>query len=209
MNEGTQYSDRAFAIAIAVAPLLMLASAVGFVINGEGQNNGELGGIVQVWAFVAFAVAIVGLTRMLTDAAPRAAAVLLVTGLAGAGGGLAYGIDAIQAAVFGNESVQDTTSAAGPLALQLPGILFPLTLLAIAILLIRTNEVPRWPAVALAVGAVAFPIANIPDIEVGALIADAILVIAGLGLASTVSARGGMASTAAPAAAAGSGGPRR
>jgi hypothetical protein len=178
--------------ALVIAPVLLLASTIAYVANGEGMNDGELAGAVQVWASIGFALGIVGLTRRFERAAPRASAWLLVAGLCGAAASVAYGIDSIQVAMFGTESIQDTDSAVGPLALQLPGILFPLALCGIGVMLARTRTAPAIAAVALAVGAVLFPIARIPDLEAVALVGDGVLLIA-LGAivwsASTSSAR--------------------
>lgn len=92
------------------------------------------------------------LTGRFADAAPRASTALLFVGLAGAAGGVGYGIDSIQAAVFGTESIQESDSAAASLALQTPGILFPLGLAGIGVLLARTATAPVWAAWLLAIG---------------------------------------------------------
>ena len=171
------FALRPYAVAVVAAPVLLMASTASYIANGDGMNTGELGGALQVWAMILFAVAAVTLTGRFSGVAPRAAAVLLVVGLAGAAGGVAYGIDSIQAAVFDNTSVQESDSAAAPLALQIPGLLFPLGLVGTGVMLARTATAPVWAAWLLVIGAALFPIARIPDIAALALVGDALLVL--------------------------------
>lgn len=160
------------------APALLLASTIAYVANGEGMNDGEAGGAIQVWAMIAYAVTVVGLSRLLDADAPRAADVLLVAGLVGTAGGVAYGIDSIQAALVGGESLQEMGSAAASLALQVPGVLFPLGLAALGVVLLRNGLVTRWTGTGLVVGALLFPASRIPDVEVLAIASDLVLLAA-------------------------------
>ena len=164
--------------AIVAAPVLLLVSTISYITAGDGMNTGEAGGAIQVWAMIAFALAMVSLARLLERPAPRAAAALTVVGLIGAAGGVGYGIDSIQAAIFDTGSIQETDSAVAPLALQLPGVLFPLSLIGLGVMLARTGVVARWSGWALAAGGLLFPLARIPDVEALALVGDALLVMA-------------------------------
>ncbi len=178
METSASLAHRQHAVAVVAAPVLLLASTAAYIISGDGMNNGELGGALQVWAMIFFAVGAVTLTRRFGDVAPRASALLLLVGLAGAGGGVAYGIDSIQAAVFDNPSIQDADSKVAPLALQIPGLLFPLGLVGTGVMLARTATAPVWAGILLVIGAALFPIARIPDIEALAVVGDALLVLA-------------------------------
>ena len=142
------------------------------------MNNGELGGTLQLWAMIGFALAAVALTRGFADVAPRPSTVLLAIGLAGAAGGVAYGIDSIQAAVYDNASIQDSGRAVAPLALQIPGLLFPVGLLGTGVMLFRTGAAPAWAAALLVVGGLLFPLSRIPGISGLALVGDGLLVVA-------------------------------
>jgi hypothetical protein len=164
--------------ATVAAPVLLLGSTISYVSAGKGMNDGEAGGTIQVWAMIAFALVTVSLARLLERAAPRAAATLSVVGLIGAAGGVGYGIDSIQAAIFDTGSIQETDSAVAPLALQLPGVLFPLSLIGLGVMLARTGTVAPWSGWTLAAGALLFPLSRIPDVEALAVAADALLVIA-------------------------------
>ena len=168
---------RVTGIAAVVAPLLMLASTIAHVVNDEQLNNGEVGGIVQVWAFIVLGVAIVGLARLLEAATPKGALAVIVLGIGGIAAGVGYGVDAIAADVHGAESLQDITSPAAPLALQLPGALNTLSLVVLGVLLARHRVAPAVSAYAIVAGALIFLAARIPDIETIALVGDAVLVV--------------------------------
>lgn len=175
----TNYSHpRFFGAAIVAAPVLLFASTIIYVVSGEGMNVGEAAGAIQVWAMIAFAIAFVFLARLLEPTSPRAATVLTVLGLVGAAGGVGYGIDSIQAAIFGGGSIQETNSAVAPIALQLPGVLFPASLVSLGVMLARRRCVARWMGITLAVGAVLFPMSRIPDIEGLAVLSDVLLLVA-------------------------------
>ena len=170
--------ERQYATAVAAAPLVLLASTIAYVANGDGMNDGELGGVLQVWAFALFALAAVSLTRRFSETAPGAASAWLAVGLVGAAGGVAYGIDSIQAAVFGNTSIQEADTAAALVALQIPGFCFPIGLIGAGVMLAKTATASAWAARLLVVGAVLFPLSRIPDIEALALVGDAVLLLA-------------------------------
>jgi len=169
---------RATGLAAIAAPLLLLASTLAYVARGEGLNDGEVGGTIQIWAFVAFGVAVVGLARRLEAAAPHAAVALTILGLVGVAGGIGFGIDSIQIEVLGTESLQETESSAVPLALQLPGVVFPLALAGLGVLLARHRIVPRAAGYTLAVGALLFPASRIPGVEALAIASDGLMLVA-------------------------------
>lgn len=171
-------SQRLLELAVPVAPALLLASTVAYIAAGDGMNSGEAGGAIQVWAFVGFALAAAALTDRLVTSAPRARTILLALAMAGVAGGVGYGIDSIQAALNGAESIQEMDSAGASIALQLPGILFPLSFAAIGVLLARTKAAPAWAAWLMVLGAVLFPVSRIPDIEAVAVVADVALLLA-------------------------------
>ena len=82
-------------VALIAGPLLLLASTIAYVTQGDGMNDGELGGAIQVWAMIGLALGGIGLARSLEPHAPRAAAVITVLVVIGAAGGVGYGIDSI------------------------------------------------------------------------------------------------------------------
>ena len=96
------------------------------------------------------------------------------SGAAAVGSG--YGIDSIQSAVFDTGSLQETESAAVPFALQIPGLMAPLSLAVLGLMLARTGVAPKALGWLLVVGAALFPASRIPDVEALAMASDLLLV---------------------------------
>ena len=172
---------RVTAVAAVFAPLLMLASTLARVAADKDLKNGEVGGIIQVWAFIALGIATIGLARVIEGRTARGALIIIVLGVGGIAAGAGYGIDSIAADVHSVESLQDVESSpAAPLALQLPGAMSTASLVVLGVLLARHRVVPAVAAYGVVVGAVLFLVARIPDIEALAVIGDVVLVL-GLG----------------------------
>ena len=168
---------RLFAGAMLLGPLLLLASSVAYVAGG-GLSNDELGGALQVYAFVALTVVAIGIARAVERALPRASAALLAFAVLGCGAGVGFGIDSIHAALPGGTGLEDADSAAGTLALFVPGAIFPLSFAALGVALWRARVSPRASGPLLIAASLLFPIANIPDSEAIAVIANALFVVA-------------------------------
>lgn len=169
--------QRLVGAAMLIAPALLLVSTIAHVA-GSGLGEDQTGGVIQVYAFAAFFVVLIGLTQMLEAVAPRAATALTVTGSLGVAAGVGYGINSIYAALGTTDINDNVENAAGPLALQLPGILFPLTFIALGVLLMRARVEPRWSLPLLIAAAIAFPLSRIPSIEPLALVADTLFLLA-------------------------------
>lgn len=174
----TTVTTRIAGVAAVAGPVLLLASTVSYIAAGDGLNDGELGGAIQVWAFIALGLAIVGLSRTFERAAPRAAAALTVFGVIAAAVGSGYGIDSLQAAVFDTTSLQETDSTSVPFALQIPGLMAPASLAALGIVMARVGAAPKALGWLLAVGAVLFPASRMPDVEALAVAGDALIAVA-------------------------------
>lgn len=178
-------SGRLTAAAAVVGPLVMLASTIAFVANGAGMSEGEAPGAILVWAAIAYGVALVGLARAVEPRSPRLAAAVTALGVAGVCGTAAYGLDAIQQAVLGGDVY---SSPAVPVALRIPGLLFPLALLVLGVAAARSvaggrDRVAAW---ALVAGAVLFPVGRIADLAPVALATDVLLVAALPAVAATL-----------------------
>ena len=169
--------ERVSGSATILAPVLLLASTVAYGTLGEGHGVGAVGGLVQIPAMIAFAVAVVGLARWAEPAAPRAAAALTVLCLAGTAGGVAFGVDGVQAALFGTPGL-DEVDLIGALALRGPGLLFPPSMFALAVLLGVTGRASRPVAAAFALGALLFPVGRIFSLLPVAVATDLVLVAA-------------------------------
>ncbi len=176
--------DRLLATAMVAAPLLLLASTVAYVM-GDGLGEDQAGGVLQMYAAAAFVLAIVGLTQLVEATHPRAAAVLTLVGALGCVGAAGYAINSIYAAIGPVDLNENVDGPAGQLALQWPGILFPLAFIGIGILLLRARVGPPWAGIALVLGGILFPVSRIGSIEALAPVSDALLLVglAPLGLA--------------------------
>jgi hypothetical protein len=177
--------ERVSGTAALLAPVLLLVSTVAFSTLGGGIGVGTVAGVAIVFAMIMFAIALVGLARQAEPVAPRATAAVTAFGLAGTAGGVGFGIDSIQAQLFGTPGL-DEVSLAGVIALRVPGLLFPLSMIALAVLLAVTGRAPRGLAAALALAAVLFPVARIGGLVPVAIASDLLFIGAmgtlGLGL---------------------------
>jgi hypothetical protein len=168
---------RLFAGAMILGPVLLLGSSVAFAAGG-GLNEDELGGALLVYAFVALTVVAIGIARAVEPALPRASAALLAFAVLGCGAGVGFGIDSIHAGLPGGTGLEDADSAAGTLALFVPGAIFPLSFAALGVALWRARVSPRASGPLLVAASLLFPIANIPDSEAIAVTANALFVVA-------------------------------
>jgi hypothetical protein len=168
---------RLFAGAMILGPVLLLGSSVAYVAGG-GLNKDEVGGALQVYAFVALTLVAIGIARLVERALPRASAALLAFAVLGCGAGVGFGIDSIHAALPGGTGLEDAASAAGTLALFVPGAIFPLSFAALGVALWRARISPRASGPLLIAASLLFPIANIPDSEAIAVTANALFVVA-------------------------------
>lgn len=177
MDGVTPTQVRLFAAATIVGPVLLLASAVAFAAGG-GLNEDELGGALLVYAFVALTVVAIGIARAVERALPRGSGALLAFAVLGCGAGVGFGIDSIHAALPGGTALEDTDSAAAPIALLVPGAIFPLSFAALGVALWRARVAPRLSGPLLVAASLLFPVANIPDNEAISVTANAMFVVA-------------------------------
>jgi hypothetical protein len=168
-------SPRLLGAALIGAPTLLFASTLASAVGG-GLNADHTGGALQVYAFAAWSLVVVGLTRIIEGPLPRAAAALLAIGALGVAGGVANGLDSIQFAETGVTS--EDAGAAGVFALNITGALFPLAMLGLGVALVRARVEPRWSGFALAAAAILFPVSRISSNELLALAADAVFLVA-------------------------------
>jgi hypothetical protein len=158
-----------------LAPALLLASTIAYTL-GSGFNADATGGAIQVYAFAAFIPVTLGFARWATIVSPRISTALTIVAALGVAGGIAYGMDSIHTAQVG--ASLEEFGLSGPLVLQIPGIMFPLSLLGIAMTLMRLGAQARWSGALLAVVAVLFPASRIPGIEGLGIVSDTLLILA-------------------------------
>lgn len=169
--------------ALVIAPILLLASTVAYIAHGAGINDGVLGGTIGVWSGFAFIVAFAGLLRLVEPTAPRAAPILALIAATGWAAGIAFNVQAIFVSLFGPDIDQfmDTVDGTDSLAILafLPwGWFAPISLLAIGILLWRTDIVPRTSSALLIAGAVLFLASRPARIDPVAVLADCVVILA-------------------------------
>lgn len=179
------FSARVFGIAAIAAPLLLLASTVAFATDGEGINDGVLGGTIGVWSAFAMAVALVGVLRLLEPRAPRAAPILTALAVTAFSAGVAFNVQAMYLASFdvdflaeASEGTVEGSDAIGMLAFLPWGWFVPLSLVLTGVFLWRTRTASWWSGALLIVGGVLFVTARPARIEVVAMLGDAALVLA-------------------------------
>lgn len=180
----TPPSRRVFGAATIAGPLLLLASTIAFLTAGDGINDGVLGGTVSVWAVITMGAALVGLLRLLEPHAPRAAALLTLTAIAGVAGGAAFSVDGIYHPLFGLGPDDPFNAFQGADAIAilafLPwGWLIPFTLTLSGVMFWRTGAViPRRSAALLIAGGVLFVAGRPARIDPIVVVTDLVLIAA-------------------------------
>lgn len=176
---------RIYGVITIVAPLLLLGSTVAYLVDGEGINDGVLGGTVGVWSALAFVIAFAGILRLLEVRAPRAAPILAIFALAGFSGGIAFNLDAIFTALLGPDgnAAVDTAfdeggNAIGLLAFQPWGWFAPLSLVLVGIFLWRTRTTAWWTGALMIVGGVLFLVSRAGEVDPLVPVGDVALILA-------------------------------
>lgn len=177
------FTRRLHGLALVLGPLLLLASSVAYMAEGEGINDGVLGGVLGVWSVFVLGLALTGVLRALEPRWPRAAPVLTLLVLAGVAGGTAFNVHAIFSQVFGvgPDALLDTVEGGDTVAVFafLPwGWMVPITLVATGVLLWRTDGARRATAGLLVAGGVLFVAGRPERIEPVVVLTDLVLIAA-------------------------------
>jgi hypothetical protein len=170
-------TDRLLTAALVVAPVVYLAADSTYAARGWDDPTA---GVIHVLGAIAYGLVILRVASWLP---PRSwlPAVLLVTGLVGLAGNVAYGFDTIHVSL-GDTALVDQTGAAT--LIKPLGLFFPLSIALCALAVGRLGE--RWPAVLLLLASIAWPVAHIGNIAPLAVIVNVALV---LGFGSLIWAR--------------------
>ncbi|MGF1473789.1 MAG: hypothetical protein ACFB50_18865 [Rubrobacteraceae bacterium] len=186
-SRADELQDRVFGACMIAAPLLLLLSSVAYWTGG-GPDSSTLGASIQVYAMFLFIPVVLGLSRLLWARAPRLAVAGRLLAIFGCVGGVGYGVArAFQAAAeqagLGEAALAELARIYDfglPLILNLPGVIFPLSMALLGVALWRTRAVPAWVGLLLALAGVGFPISRIPELQLLYYVADG-LFIASLG----------------------------
>lgn len=154
---------------LAVAPLLYLVADTTYAVRGWDDPTA---GVLHVVAALGYAFVVLAVAGWLPRSSRLAAAIVL-TGVIGAGGDLAYGFETIHASL-GDVALVDQPGAAN--LIKPLGLFFPLSFALVAGALARLGH--RWQAVLVLASIVAWPIAHIGDVAAVAVPVNVALTVA-------------------------------
>lgn len=174
-------TDRLLTASLLAGPLLSLAADATYAVRGWSD---PAGGVLHVLGAIAYGWVALRVAGWL-PARSRLAAALVLAGLVGMAGNVAYGFEAIHGSL-GDTPLVDQPGAAG--LIKPLGLVFPLCLALVAAALLRLDR--RWQGGLVLLAAVAWPVAHIADLAVPAVAVNVLLVVAVGSLVWTPPARG-------------------
>jgi hypothetical protein len=176
-------------VAAVVGPLVLAASSVAWL---GGDDTEEARGILTFWAFPFMALAVAGIAARLQARSPAGRAVVTALVAIGACAGAGFATEINMVEHFGVERLMEQDTPSAMLVLGMPGLCFPLSLIALGLLSFSYRTLPRAQALLLAAAGVLFPLSRIPQVAGLALVAD-VLLIAALAPVAFLARRGGTA----------------
>ncbi len=162
-------TDRLLTGALIVAPVTYLAAESMYAARGWEDPTA---GVLHVLGAIAYGFVMLRVALWLPASSRLRAAVLLV-GLIGMAGNVAYGFETIHMSL-GDTQLVDQPGAAN--LIKPLGLFFPLALVLVALALARLGH--RWQGTTVLVAALAWPVAHIANVAPIAVAADIALVIA-------------------------------
>jgi hypothetical protein len=162
-------TDRLLTGALLVAPLIYLAADSTYAARGWDDGTA---GVIHVLGAIAYGFVILRVTSWL-PATSKLAAVILVTGLIGLAGNVAYGFEAIHMSL-GDVQLVHRHGAAN--LIKPLGLFFPLSFALVSVALVKLGH--RWQAALVLVAMIAWPVAHIGDIAALAVLVNVALVLA-------------------------------
>jgi hypothetical protein len=178
-------------LSLILAPALFATSTFFWVRTNGRVEYGVTGGTLIAIATVFWIPAFIGLFDLVKERMPRYATWGLLVAIYGCMGGAAFGLEGLFAEAFTiphdmRRAAWAQFATAFNLIFFWPGPLFPLSLLALGAMVIRTRSIPLWAGLLLCIAAIAFPVSRIPRIQLLAHLADVLLLVplayTGLGL---------------------------
>jgi hypothetical protein len=162
-------SDRLLTGSLLVGPLIYLAADATYAARGWDDPTA---GTLHVLGAIAYGFVVLRVARWLPPSSLLAAGILL-TGLIGLAGNVAYGFDTIHQSL-GDVALVDRSGAAT--LIKPLGLFFPLSFLLVALALAKLGR--RWQAVLVLVAMIAWPVAHIADVGALAVPVNVALVVA-------------------------------
>jgi hypothetical protein len=162
-------TDRLLTGALLAAPLIYLAADSAYAARGWDDGTA---GVIHVLGAIAYGFVVLRVASWLPSTAKLAAAILL-TGLIGMAGNVAYGFEAIHMSL-GDVQLVHRSGAAN--LIKPLGLFFPLSFALIALALAKLGH--RWQGVLVLVAMIAWPVAHIGNIAALAVPVNVALVVA-------------------------------
>jgi hypothetical protein len=162
-------TDRLLTGSLLVAPLIYLAADSTYAARGWDDGTA---GVIHVLGAIAYGFVILRIANWL-PATSKLAAVILLAGLIGMAGNVAYGFEAIHMSL-GDAQLVHRSGAAN--LIKPLGLFFPLSFAIAAFALIRLGH--RWPGIVVLIAMIAWPVAHIGNIAALAVAVNAVLVVA-------------------------------
>jgi hypothetical protein len=163
--------QRLLTTALLVAPVTYLAADTTFAVRGWEDATA---GVLQVLASIAYGFVFLCVAGWLAPTA-RLRAAIVVVGLIGMAGAVAYGFDTIHMSL-GDTPLVDQPGAA--ILIKPLGLFFPLALALVAAALARLGA--RWQGGLVLVAALAWPVGHIANVA-PLCVAVNVLLVLGLG----------------------------
>lgn len=152
-----------------VAPLIYLAADTTYAARGWDDATA---GALQVLGAIAYGFVTLRIATWL-PANSKLAAAILISGIIGLAGNVAYGFEAIHMS-FGDTQLVDRTGAAN--LIKPLGLFFPLSFALVALAVSQLRQ--RWQAALILTAIIAWPIAHIGNIGAVAIPVNLALVVA-------------------------------
>ena len=162
-------TDRLLSASLVAAPLIYLAADSTYAARGWDDAGA---GVLHVLGAIVYGLLVLRVAAWLPPRSRLAAAILL-TGLVGMAGNVAYGFEAIHMSL-GDVQLVDQPGAAG--VIKPLGLFFPLSIALVALALTRLGH--RWQAGLVLVAVVCWPVAHIGNLAGMAVLVDVGLVVA-------------------------------
>jgi hypothetical protein len=162
-------TERLLTGSLIVAPLIYLAADATYAARGWDDPTA---GVLHVLGAIAYGFVVLRVAGWLPAGSALAAGILL-TGLIGLAGNVAYGFEAIHMSL-GDVQLVDQPGAAN--LIKPLGLFFPLSFALVALALARLGH--RWQAGLVLVAILAWPVAHIGDIAAVAVPVNVALVVA-------------------------------
>lgn len=161
-------TDKLLAAGLLVAPLIYLAADTTYAARGFDDPTG---GVLHVLGAIAYGLVVLRVASWVPMS--RLAAAIVLTGLIGLAGNVAWGFETIHVSL-GDIKLIDQPGAAN--LIKPLGLFFPLSFILVSLALARLGL--RWQALLILVAMIAWPIAHIGNIAAVAVPVNIALVVA-------------------------------